>query len=290
MPPAHLLERLFASRFLVSHAQASVGVGDRRSPFTGAGLEFAEHRAYQQGDDVRRLDVRLLARLGENYVRLYSVDRQLPITVILDASPSMRYGSPDKFGFAALVCQLLGFVGLVGGEQIRMGAAIGGRLRWSPRFSGPNRAHALFEWIDRLEPADGERFGAVLREARPALRRKGLVFLVSDWWDEDVDAVLDALAADGQEIVAIHVAAPEEIDPAALGSGSQVMVDAETGEELELVLDSSAVRRYRAAFAEWTAALKRSFTRRQGRYFLVSTATSVQDFFLKDLRAAGIIT
>ncbi len=64
-------------------ATASLGIGERRSRAKGAGLEFADHRAYQPGDDIRHLDLQLHARLGEHYVRQYSVFRQLPVTVAL---------------------------------------------------------------------------------------------------------------------------------------------------------------------------------------------------------------
>jgi len=290
MPSALRLEAMKNARFLVSRAEASVGVGERRSRTKGAGLEFAEHRAYRQGDDTRHLDARVLARLNEYVIRLYSVDRQLPVVIILDGSGSMRYGTPDKFAFAATLAQLLGFIGLSSGEQVQLGLAASGRLRWSPRLRGANRADAMLDWVRRCEAGGRTSFGAVLNRARADLPRNALVILISDWWGDDLDRPLDALAADGHEIVALHVVAPEESNPEKIGRGPHNMIDAETGQEMEIALDDAVGRSYRAAFAQWTENLKLRFARRQARYLMIGSDANPAEVFTRDLRRAGVIS
>src|SRR5688572_19327830 len=96
LPPT-LLQKLGRTRLAVQRVLATGGTGERRSKALGSGIEFADHRAYQFGDDIRKLDPHLLARLGRHYVRQYSVSKALAVTILLDASRSMGYGKPPKF-------------------------------------------------------------------------------------------------------------------------------------------------------------------------------------------------
>ena len=72
-------------------------------------MEFADHRRYQPGDDLRHLDTHLHRRTGEHYVRQYEVHRQLPVTIIIDGSASMNFGNPTKFAFACGLASALAF-------------------------------------------------------------------------------------------------------------------------------------------------------------------------------------
>ncbi len=285
-----LIEQLSTSRFLINGATPSVGVGERRSKAKGAGLEFADHRPYNQGDDVRHLDSRLLARLGENFIRQYSVDRQLPITILVDASTSMRYGTPDKFEVVQALVQGLAYIGLAGGDRVQLVAFSDGKLQWSPRVQGANRAEILFGWLAEQSPRGAGSFRTALRDIRSEIRPAGLLLIISDWWVDDFGHELAALRADRQEIVAFHIAAPEEADPARLGNGPHYMVDAETGEEIELHLSGATIEKYRAAYAERAGALKASFSRHLSRYIPMTSDIDLQALFLRRLRSIGVIS
>lgn len=288
-PDARLLDKLLAARYRLTRSKPSVGVGDRRSNAKGAGMEFASHRPYREGDDVRHLDLRLYARLGENYIREYFVDRQVPVYVLLDASRSMRTGKPEKYPFAAMLAQLFGFLALASGDQVQMGVYADGRLNWSPRLQGANRADILFAWVAERKPGGDEPFSAALRQANADMMPSALVVLVSDFLDENLSAPFSALSEAGHDVVAIHVAAPEEMDPAALGSGPVRMHDAETGEELEVTLTVEMIERYKRAFGAWQDELRTALRRGQGRYFCLRSDTEIERFVLRDLRSAGLI-
>ncbi|RUT31053.1 DUF58 domain-containing protein [Arsenicitalea aurantiaca] len=289
-PSTTMLERLSTSRFLVNRAQPSVGAGERRSKAKGAGLEFVDHRPYREGDDVRHLDPRLLARLGENFIRQFSVDKRLPVFILLDASASMGYGEPDKFAFARGLAQALGFIGLNGGDQVQAGVFTDGRLVWSPHVHGTSRAPILFDWLDGQEASGGGAFTDALRKALPHIKSASLLILISDFWGEEPARALRALDAAHHEIIAFHVSAPQEIDPKGIGDGPLDIIDAETGEEVELALDADVLSRYRKAFDEWQETLREQFVRRQGRYFALSSATDLEHLFMRQLRALGVIS
>lgn len=288
-PSAALLEQLATSRLLISRAVPSAGVGERRSPTKGVGLEFAEHRPYRSGDDVRHVDPRVLARLGESYVRQYFVDRQLPVFVLLDASASMRAGRPSKFEVAAQIAQTIGFVGLAAGDRVQLGVAAGGKFAWSPALQGQARADRLFAAVAQVAPGGRLDFGTAVERASRDMGKSAYVIAISDYWDAHIGQALRILQGQGHEIVGIQVVAAEELDPTSLGSGTFVMVDDETGDEIELTLDEDVLKAHRDEVAAFQAELRRRIVSHGGRFFQVATSADIGRFFRHDLRAAGVL-
>jgi uncharacterized protein (DUF58 family) len=289
IPSPRLLQSLQRSRLLVRRAKPTLGIGERRSAAKGSGMEFIDSREYQPGDDVRRLDVHLFARTGRHYARQYAVDQQLPITIIVDGSGSMNFSTPTKFDFACGVASALAFVGLAGGDAVQAAVHGGGRLHWSPVVRGVRRAPLIFNWMNAQQPA-GSGFGRALAGALPRLAHRGLVILISDWWLDDPEGGLKILGSLQQEIVAIHVAAPEELEPARLGAGETRLIDAESGHEVELLVDQAVLDDYQRALAAWQDRLRRVVARKLGRYFVVRSDTSIEGLVLRDWRRSGLIS
>ncbi|MCC6984760.1 MAG: DUF58 domain-containing protein [Bauldia sp.] len=270
-------------------ATASLGIGERRSRAKGAGLEFADHRAYQPGDDIRHLDLQLHARLGEHYVRQYSVFRQLPVTVALDASASMDFGEPSKYALATTLAETIAFVGLAHGDLVRAAVHAGGRLALSDPYQGARRAPVLFDWIERHPPSGSGSLAHAVRLAESKLPRGGLLVLVSDWWADDIEDDIKMLAARGHEIVLVHISAPEEIDPTRLGAGGLRLVDSEDGGEIELPVEGRVIEEYKRAFERHRDGLKGVVLGQRGRYFAVTSGEDPARVILQDWRKAGFI-
>jgi hypothetical protein len=154
---------------------------------------------------------------------------------------------------------------------------------------GARRAPVIFDWLGEQQPA-GSGFGEALASALPRLTHRGLLILISDWWLDDRDADLKMLGELQQEIVAVHVAAPEELDPARLGAGETRFVDAESGHEIELLVDERVLGDYRNAFSEWQDRLRRHISHHLGRYLLVRSDTSLDRLLLQDWRRLGLIS
>ncbi|HLQ90230.1 MAG TPA: DUF58 domain-containing protein, partial [Xanthobacteraceae bacterium] len=288
-PSPRLLQSLQRSRFLVRRAKATLGVGERRSAAKGSGMEFLDYREYQPGDDVRHLDAHLFARTGSHYVRQYAVYQQLPITIIVDGSASMNFSTPTKFDFSRGLASALAFVGLAGGDAVQAAVHSHGRLHWSPVVRGLRRAPLIFDWMNAQQPA-GTGFGPALASALPRLAHRGLVILISDWWLDDPEAGLRILGALQQEIVVLHVAAPEELEPARLGAGETRLIDAESGHEVELLVDQAVLDDYLDALAQWQDRLRRQVVRKLGRYVVVRSDTNIEHLLLRDWRRSGLIS
>ena len=289
-PNPVLLGKLSRSKILTRWQAASVGSGERRSRAKGAGMEFADHREYQIGDDLRHLDPHIHARTGKNFVRQYDVYRQLPITILIDASRSMAFGEPkQKFTFAQNLAASMAFIGLAGGDQGQVGVGTGDKGLWSPRFHGAMRAPMLFDWIDQQTPAKGGSFDGALRNAMRHFTERGLLIIMSDFWAMEIQKEVNLLFAAGQEIWGMHILTPQEIDPARFGDGEVRMVDSEDGQEVEVTLDGGTVQRYRKAFDAWRDEVSSYFTKVQGRYITVPTDAAVDRLLINDWRSLGMI-
>jgi len=288
IPSPQLLTSLMRSRLLVRRARANVGIGERPSRSKGSGMEFMDYREYQPGDDMRHLDPHVHARTGGHYVRQHAVYQQLPIAIIVDGSASMKFGTPTKFDFACGLASALAFVGLAGGDVVEVGVHTGGQLSWSSRVRGMRRAPALFDWLAAQHPT-GSGFDRALSNDRPRLAYRGLVILLSDWWGDDPEANLNVLGSLRQEIWAVHVASPQELDPAQLGTGETRLIDSESGHEIELFIDQDVLNRYRTENAAWQDRLRQQVTDHLGRYLPVRSDTSLDRLLLHDWRRLGLI-
>ncbi|ADO41234.1 DUF58 domain-containing protein [Ketogulonicigenium vulgare] len=267
------LERLRHLRFAPLYAKPGAGVGERRSDQRGAGLEFIDHRPYRPGDDIRDLDHRLMARLGQPYLRSYAADRQLPVSVVVDGSASMGAARRDV---ALQLAAMLGFVALAGGEGLRVWR--GGVP--SPLLSGVQRAPLLLDWLARAGAA--ARFTDHLNTLARDLPRGGLVLLISDWQDAAALDHLDMLRRAGHEPVVIRLTTAVEVDPTRLGSGVLVLADAETGQELTIALTPEMLAQYQAL---WDARTQRLA---KGWFFDLPEGTDPGDV-IAQMRIKGLL-
>ncbi|ADO43720.1 DUF58 domain-containing protein [Ketogulonicigenium vulgare] len=282
-PNPALLEQLMTAKLVPSLAQPSVGTGERRSRTKGPGIEFIDHRPYQPGDDTRHLDAYVMARSGEAVIREYALMRQVPITIVLDTSASMA----EKRDVAGQIAQVFGFVGLAAGDRVQVAAPRGGALHLGPRLQGTQRAEILFDEIATAEAGPALDLTPLLRAAQS---QRGLMIIISDWWDEGLAAQLPLAAAAGQEVLGIQLLAPIERDPTALGQGVMTLEDQESGAEIDVRLDSATLSAYTRAVTSWQQDLGQTFRRFSWHFLTLGTEDPLDDFFLRRCRGLGILT
>ena len=172
-----------------SHAARA---GQQSSRLYGRGMDYAESRAYQPGDDVRRLDWRLTARSGKLHTKLFQEEREGRLLILLDQHPCMRFGTRVRFKSvqAARVAALAAWHAARAGERVGIMAFGGSRNLLQPRggVRGALAAcGALAEW-DGLSGAGDESLSAALQRARRLQHGASRVLLVSDGWSCDEDA------------------------------------------------------------------------------------------------------
>lgn len=158
--------------------------GGYRSTFRGSGLEFSEVRAYQPGDEVRRIDWNVTARTGDAYIKTYAEERELTLQLVIDTSRSMDFGSQGwtKRETAAQFAALISFVAIR--HQDRVGLLLYGAtpgMHLSARKGGQHTLRCVREVIAAPVRDGGSDLAAALEQTQRVLRRRSIVFVVSDF-------------------------------------------------------------------------------------------------------------
>jgi uncharacterized protein (DUF58 family) len=211
--------------------------GSYHAVFKGRGMEFAEVREYQPGDDARTIDWNVTARMGAPYVKKFVEERDLTLLLLVDVSGSQSFGSQFllKRDYAAELAAVLAFSAVANHDRV-------GAVLFSDRIEGyvpPGRGrdHALRIVRDllALEPVGrGTDLQAALRFARGVLRRRGIVAVISDFQAEGYERALGVLRR-RHDVIAIRLSDPRE--SAVPASGLVALRDPETG--ARFVVDTS---------------------------------------------------
>jgi uncharacterized protein (DUF58 family) len=279
------IRRLARLRVLARRRFAGAAGGTRRSTRRGSSAEFADHRPYYHGDDVRRIDWNAYARLEELVLRLYVAEEDLTVYLLVDSSRSMAVGDPPKIEVAKRIAAALGYVALTGSERVSVVPFGPGIRKPMPPVRGKRKVGALLRHLDAIA-ADGETdLGRAVDELLARRSRPGVVAVISDLLDPGgYQRPLDRLISERFEPAIFHVLDPEELDPTP--GGDLVLVDAERGSRLEVSLDARAIAAYRGrlhAFLEGT----RGWAKRRGAsYVRLCGESDFEDALLDYLRAA----
>lgn len=246
-----VLQRLGRIGVAARQAVESVLVGQHRSVRRGLSVEFAGHRSYQPGDDLRRLDWAVYARSDRLDVRLYEEETRLRATLVVDCSGSMAYGSAGatKLDYAKRLAAALGFLMLRQADAVGLATCDTGVRQHLPPGSTMGHLITVLDHLEATTPGGETALGPVLEQLALRLSRRGVVVLITDGYDDPARLLLALrfLRHQRQDVRLFLVADPaEEAFP-------HVGVVEFLGMEREprLLLDADRVRGYyREAFAE----------------------------------------
>ena len=262
--------------------------GGRRSVKRGQSVEFADYRNYTLGDDLRQLDWNVYARLEKLFVKLFIEEEDVTVTFLLDASPSMAYGSPQKLLFAKRAAAALGYIALAGEDRVVTVALAGRTARRHSGLRGSGRVFRLLGNLSGIAPAEGPTDLLVAaRHAGAMLSGRGVVVLLSDLLDPSADRVIRELAATGSELIVLHTLSPEELDPHL--EGDLRLVDSETGEGIDVTIDLAALDDYQARLVAWQEGLEDLAIKRRASYVPISTATPLAELVFAELRRRRVV-
>ena len=205
--------------------------GEYLSSFRGQGLDFDDFREYQHGDEVRFIDWNVTARMNEPFVRKFREERELSVILAVDVSGSADFGSRhlSKRELSAEIAAILGFSALQNGDKVGLLVFSEEPLLFIPPEKGSRHLLRMIREVLMAKPAKpGTSIQAACDSLVKSLKRKAIVFMISDFYSENMDKPLGKLARK-HELVALRVNDPlEEGLPKA---GRVVMVDPETGFE-----------------------------------------------------------
>ena len=189
--------------------------GKHTSRRKGGYVEFAEHRPYSPGDEIRLLDWRAFARSDRHYIKQFEEETSLQAVLVVDASGSMAFAhsTVSKLRYAQVACACLARLMLRQGDAVGT-AVVDSKIRsFIPPRSNPAHFGALLEELSKVSGAGQTSLAQMLEQLTKLIKRRGLIIICSDCFD-DLDGLLNALSclhAKGHDLLLFHIMAPEEL-------------------------------------------------------------------------------
>lgn len=298
--------------------------GERRSKKRGQSVEFADHRQYVSGDDLRRIDWNIYGRLDRLFLKLFLEEEDLSLHLVLDASGSGATGEPNKFRFMQKAAMALGYIGLVnlnrvaatiiGGARAEFEAvspiaeaasAFAGGADQSQRndepalidsglssirdLRGRRRTQDLSRFLCSVVPAGSTAFTDAARRIVLQRRGKGVMVIFSDFlMKEGYEDALRLLVGRGYDVFCVQVLSPQEIEPPI--TGDLRLRDIEDADMAEVTISAPLLKRYRENLAAYCQQLQMFCARREITLITVRSDLEVQTLLLDYMRKRGVLT
>lgn len=258
--------------------------GLHHSPAFGLSSDFAEHRAYMPGDDIRHIDWRVYARTDRHYIRQFEADTNTDFTVVLDASASMSFGSRgiSKFDYARYLAACLTYFSNRQRDRVGLMTFKDEKLNRVP--PGARRLDLILHELDQAQPSGGGGLLPALRLVSQHLRRRSIVVLISDLYEQPEEAAraIAQLRQRGNDVMVFHV-----LDPAELEfnyDGAVTIVDMETGAKLPIV-GETLKKEYGELMAEHAEQVRRRTVAQGFDYIRLDTSQPLDHALFKYLAA-----
>lgn len=291
--------------------------GERRSKKRGESVEFADHRQYVSGDDLRFIDWNIYGRLDRFFMKLFLEEEDLSLHLVIDATGSSDCGEPNKFLYTQRLAMALAYIGLVNLNRVAV-TAIGGRfIPQTPRMSGSEssgsssdagividdpsksaheirdlrgrrRVQDVARFLCSLEPAGSASFPQACKRLALTRRGRGVMVVVSDFFfKEGYEDGLRLLVGRGYDLFALQILSPQEVEPEI--GGDLRLKDIEDGDLAELTISAPLLKKYKQNLAAWNEGLRSFCARREINNLTVRTDTPVETLVLEYLRKRGLL-
>ena len=284
-------------QFVPRRIRAGAYKGERRSLRRGTSVEFADYRNYSPGDDLRRMDWNIYARLERPYIKLFEDEEDLAVNVLLDTSASMGWQPEEpleegtdshKLRFMLRLAAALGYIALSGSDRLTITCLTDAGPRWFGPSRGRGQTVALLRFLLDLKSHGVADLNRTLRDFAARERRPGLCILISDLFSPTGHQEgLNALLSKGHEVAILHVLAPEEITPPL--SGDLRLIDVETGSPQEVSVDAGMRAIYEERLRAWLDEIRDDCARKGAHYLMLPSNTSWEKAILVEMRRLGLL-
>lgn len=250
MIPKEILKKIRHIEIRTKRLVNDLFSGEYHSTFKGQGMEFEEVREYQPGDDIRLIDWNVTARTGFPHIKKFREERELSVVLLVDASSSGRFGTRDRFKseVAAELGALLAFSAIKNNDKVGLIIFTDRIEKFVPPQKGRSHVLRLIREIIFFEPEGvATDTGMALEYLSKVIKRKSVVFLISDFLCEDFVRPMQ-IANKKHDVVAIKISDPREVTFEDVGLIE--LEDAETGEVVMINTGSKQFRREFAAQAD----------------------------------------
>jgi uncharacterized protein (DUF58 family) len=270
-------------------------LAQRRTMQTGGGIEFADHREYILGDDLRYLDWNVYARHGDLLLKRFQEEEDLHVYLLLDASQSMQSGggsedtdSTPKFTLARQIAAALVYIALADLDRVSIYAYADGVRTTMPLVRGKDQILSVLRFLESLK-CGGEKtdLRRTVGEFVSRAPRTGLAIIISDLFDQDgFRTGVDRLRYARFEPHVIQIHTPQEADPELLGDVQ--LIDCETGTERKVTVTERKLRQYKALFGRFLEDVE-TYCRQHGlAHTRATTDVPFDAVLLQMMRAAAV--
>lgn len=275
--------------------------GERRSKKRGDSVEFADHRAYVVGDDLRRIDWNIFGRLDRLFMKLFLEEEDLSLHIVFDCSASTDCGEPSKYRFMQRVAAALGYIGLVNYNRVTLTAIADqpppedapprertGVVSTIRNLRGGRRAHDMGAWLCGITPGGTSNFTEASRRIALSRTGRGVMIILSDFfYKEGYEDGLRALIGRGYDVAVIQVLSPQEVEPP-LG-GDLRLKDIEDSDLAEVTISAPLLKRYKANLSAYCDQLRQFCAQRGVAFMTIQSDLAIETLLLDYLRRRGVL-
>ena len=262
--------------------------GERRSKRRGESVEFADHRNYSVGDDLRFLDWNIYARLDRLFIKLFLEEEDLHVSLILDASKSMDFGDPNKGLYARRLAAAIAYIGLTNYDRVSLYTYADGLLGELAGARGRNATPRLLDFLSRVEYEPASNLSLACKQYAVRHPQRGIVLVLSDFLDKGgYEQGLRYLLGRDLDLYVLQILAPQEIDPTL--QGDLQLKDMEDEDVAEVTVSRALINRYKSNLRAYCSSLREFCTRRGISYLFTSTEVDFDQLVLTYLRQRGLL-
>ena len=259
----------------------------------GKGQDFSKYKMYTPGDDFRHVDWNAYARTGKLFLRIFREEPEETVYFLLDTSSSMISGDPGKVEFAKFLIVALSYISLTRGDRIRIIPFTdgGGRTAPSPWFKGMRDVFREIDWLEGMRWRGRTDFLKGLERVGPFLRKRGIVYLVSDFLEPlaTIPAGLRFIMKRDLDPVLVHLFSPEEESPLLEQGASYILEDSENqADSVRLRPGTELLQEYRSRFEHHWKEIRSICRRHDISFIRTCVDRPVISFVLEHVHELGL--
>lgn len=281
----HQLERL---KVVNKSLKRGLYSGKRRSASQGSSIEFADYRSYTEGDDFRQIDWNAYARHEKLFLKTFLDEQELSVSIYLDCSKSMDFGSPSKFVTSIKIAAALGYLSLYNFDRLNIYSFSDQIEATLPKLMGKGKALQLFHFLNKLNVTKEGNINKALNSGEATFGKPGISIIISDFLYEDgYEKAISFIQAAKQDVILVQIFAKDEISPNV--DGDLQLEDVESGESKEVSISPYLLAEYQKTLSSFQTKLA-SFAHKRGiAYLRVDAEMSIEHIVFKIFKQSGLI-
>jgi uncharacterized protein (DUF58 family) len=277
-----LMARLESLQLSSRHRLMGRFGGEHKSKRHGHTVDFADFREYHPGDDFRRIDYHVLARLDQVLIKLFEADDEITVRFLIDTSASMATGG--KMLQAKRLVAAMGFVALTAHDSVTI-HTFPSRPP-APRFAGRAAIPAFLSYVERLEAHGETPFAEAAAHLLGRSGLPGLTVVLSDLLTAEWRSLVQ-LRASGSDVTVVHILCSEDMEPEL--SGDIELIDREDGERLPVSVTDDVAASYRERVRDWRSQVASAARGAGAAYHAVDAVDDLETLLLQTWRSSGVL-